>query len=66
MQMENVNVFRRQLSVKDLFLPARRYANAGTSYGPVSVTSRCSIEVVGLIELVFGLQATFDQSCTVF
>ena len=64
--MENVNVFRRQLSVKDSFLPARRYANAGTSYGPVSVTGRCSIEVVGLIELVFGLQASFDQSCTVF
>jgi len=47
------------------FLPARRYANAGTSYDPVSicvclfvclsVTSRCSIEMVGEIELAFGL-----------
>ena len=53
-----------------LFLPARRYASAGTSYGPVSVclsvTSRCSIEVVGRIELVFGVDASFDQLYTVF
>jgi len=27
-------------------LPARRYASAGTSYGPVSVTSWSSIETV--------------------
>ena len=49
-------------------LPARRYASAGTSYGPVSlsVTSRCSIEVVGRIELVFGMEASFDQSYAVF
>jgi len=26
------------------FLPARRYASAGTSYGLLSVISRCSIE----------------------
>jgi len=40
------------------FLPARRYARAGTSYGPVSVclsvTSRCSISMDGRIELVSG------------
>jgi len=44
------------------FLPARRYASAGTTYGSVSVsvcsvTSRCSTEVVGRIELVFGTEA---------
>jgi len=32
----------------------------------LSVTSRCSIEVVGRIELVFGMEAYFDQSYTVF
>ena len=42
------------------FLPARRYATASLySYGPVSVclsvTSRCSIEMDGRIELVFGM-----------
>jgi len=31
----------------------------------VSVTSRCSIEVAGRIELVFGMEAFFDQSYTV-
>jgi len=50
-------------------LPARRYASAGTSYDPVSVslsvTSRCSVEVVGRIELVFDMKASFDQSYTV-
>jgi len=37
------------------FLPARRYASAGTSYGPVSVsvTSQCSVETVERIGLVF-------------
>jgi len=30
----------------------------------VSVTSRCSVEVVGRIELVFGMEASFDQSYT--
>ena len=53
-----------------IFLPARRYVSAGISYGPVSVcvsvTSRCSVEVVGWIELVFGMEASFDQSYTVF
>ena len=32
----------------------------------LSVTSRCSVEVVGRIELVFGMEASFDQSYTVF
>ena len=32
----------------------------------MSVTSRCSVEVVGWIELVFGMEASFDQSYTVF
>jgi len=53
------------------FLPARRYASAGISYGPdVSV---CLSQVgvllkwyVGRIELVFGMEASFDQSYTVF
>jgi len=37
------------------FLPAWRYASTGTSYGPasLSVTSRCSIETDGWIELIF-------------
>ena len=42
----------------------------GTSQGPVSVclsvTSRCYVEVVGRIELVFGMEASFDQFYTVF
>ena len=60
------------------FLSARRYASAGSSYGPVSVclsvcpsvclsvTSWCSVEVVGRIEMVFGVDAFFDQPYTVF
>ena len=32
----------------------------------LSVTSRCSIEVVGRIELEFGVDASFDQFYTVF
>jgi len=32
----------------------------------LSVTSWCSIEVVGRIELLFGLEASFDQFYTVF
>jgi len=31
----------------------------------LSVTSRCSIEVVARIELVFGMGASFDQSYSV-
>ena len=31
----------------------------------LSVTSQCSIEVVGCIELVFGMAVSFDQSYTV-
>jgi len=54
------------------FLPARRYASAGTSYGPVSVcvcvclcvTSRSSIETAEWIELVFGMRASFQLSYT--
>jgi len=55
------------------FLPARRYASAGTSYGPVSVclslclsvTSRSSIQTAERIELVFGMGASFDLSYSV-
>jgi len=32
----------------------------------LSVTSRCSIEVVGRIELGFGMEASLYQSYTVF
>ena len=32
----------------------------------LSVTSQCSVEVVGRIELVFGMEASFDQFYTVF
>ena len=32
----------------------------------LSVISRCSLEVVGRIEPVFGMEASFDQSYTVF
>jgi len=31
----------------------------------LSVTSRCSAEVVGRIKLVFGTEASFDKSYTV-
>jgi len=55
--------------VRNGFLPARRYASAGTSYGPVtvsvSVTRRCSIERDERINPPFGTEASFDQS-TVF
>jgi len=53
------------------FLPARHCASAGTSYGPVSVslclsvTSRCSIKRGERTNLVFGMDASFDQSYTV-
>jgi len=55
------------------FLPAQRYASAGTFYGPVSVcvcvclcvTSRGSIETDEWIELVFGMRASFQLSYTV-
>jgi len=50
------------------FLPARRYASAGISYDPVSVclsvTSWCSVEMRGRIELVFGKWTSFDLSYT--
>jgi len=32
----------------------------------LSVTSRCSVEVIGRIKLVFGMEFFFDQSYTVF
>ena len=32
----------------------------------LSVTSRCSVEAVGRIELVFGMRASFDLTYTVF
>ena len=40
----------------------------GTSCGPVSVsvTSWCSVETDGRIELVFGMEALVDLSYTVF
>ena len=49
------------------FFPARRYASAGTSYGPapVCVTSQCSIERDERIDLLFVMKASFDQSHTV-
>jgi len=57
------------------FLPARLYASAGISYDPVSVclclsvclsvTSWCSVEMRGRIELVFGVWTSFDLSYTV-
>jgi len=57
------------------FLPERRSASAGTSYGHVSVclcrclclsvTSLSSIETDGRIELVFGVGASFHLSYTV-
>jgi len=49
------------------FLPAQRYASAGTSYGlvSVSVTSRCSIETVERIWLVLAweLPSTYPTIC---
>jgi len=54
----------------DYTLPARRCASAGTSYGPasvclcLSVTSRGSIKKNQRINLVFGMEAFFDQSYT--
>jgi len=51
------------------FLPARRYASAGTSYGPLSVclcvTSRSSVEAAERIGQVLGMEASFDLSYTV-
>jgi len=52
-----------------LFLPARRYASAGTCYGPVSVcltiASRCSTKAAKLIGLVLGMGASFNLPYTV-
>jgi len=58
-------------NVSDSVYTRRRYASAGTSYGPVSVcvrvrlylsvTSRSSIKTDERIELVFGTGASFDQ-----
>jgi len=59
---------RENDSVYNFVTPARFYAHADTSYGPVSVsvTSRSFVELTGWIELVFGLEACFNQSFTVF
>jgi len=51
-----------RVSIQQLFLPMRRYAGAGASYCPVSisVTSRCSIrrdEWINLV-LAWGLLST--------
>jgi len=56
-----------------ILLPARRYASADTSYGPVSVsvcvclsvTSRCSVKRHEQINLLFGIEASSDQAYTV-
>jgi len=54
------------------FLPAQRYASTGTSYGPVSVclclsvTTWCSVKGNEWISMVFGMEASFDQSFTMF
>ena len=57
------------MSIRLHILPARRYASAGTSYGPVSVclsvTSWCSIETDERIELVFGTGASLHLPCPV-
>jgi len=45
------------------FSSARRYASAVLTVGRclcLSATSRCSIETDGRIELVFGMEASFD------
>ena len=54
------------------FLPARRYASAVLAMTPcpsvcvcLSVTSWCSVEMRGRIELVFGKWTSFDLSYTV-
>jgi len=36
-----------------------------TGYGPVCVTNHCSVKLAGWIELVFGMEASFDPSCCV-
>ena len=56
-----------------VILPVRRYASAGTSYGPASVclcvcpsvTSRCSVETDERIELGFCTGASIHLSYTV-
>ena len=50
-------------------ITARCYASAVLAMGLsvcLSITSRCSVELVGRIELVFGMEASFDQPYTVF
>jgi len=61
-------------SHQETLLPARRCASARASCGPVSVsvclclsvTSRCSNKRDKRINLVFGMEASFDQSYTLF
>jgi len=46
------------------FSHATLYASAGTSYDPVvclSVTSRCSLQRDGRINLLLGMEGSFDQ-----
>jgi len=54
-----------------VLLPALRHASAVLFMTLclsvcLSVTSRCSIETSGRIELIFGMEASFDLSYTVF
>jgi len=68
---EQLNESEPFARVRHAFLPARRYAIAGTSYGHVSL-SVClcssqvgvlSIETDKRIRLVFGIAAAFHPSC---
>ena len=45
---------------------ARQLAASGSVSLRLSVTSRCSVETDGQIELVFGMDASLDQSYAVF
>jgi len=55
-----------------VFLPTQCYSGTDISHGPVSmsvwasVTSQCSVIRDKWINLLFGMEASFDQSCTVF
>ena len=57
------------MNVVSSVVPSRRLASPGTSYDPVSVyvsvTSRCSIETPGRIELVLAwrLLLTYSTLC---
>jgi len=52
----NASISESCMLSRHRFLPARRYAGAGTSYDPASVClSVCYKSEVGQIELVFGI-----------